>query len=574
MALAAVLATIAAGRLLLGIDTSDESYYVAFLHEWLVHGASNGNSLIVHQTGAFLLFPLAKAFVVLTGSETGIVLFLRAVYLMMAIVAGWAVHYLARRSGVRRAHAALAALFVMTFIPWSLPAPSYNTIGMFGFLVGTFGIVALVLSPNRAQFGLTAVTGLAFGVSAFAYPGFALPVGALVVAMGFVARSWRAVSAVAAVAVATIAVATGLIVATAGGQNLIDVVRFTMAVYARASVTTRIGTSFSHVSSNLGFAVLALGAVSLGIALHLRDTSEQRRMGGLCILLMTGILSADALVPVALFSRSQDVVFLLTCFGVGVIGLAALRNDIGATKPLLRRVLSAAYWTAVLAALVATWSAVMGPFSFHVGGLAAACLVLAFTGLLADAGWRPMALLASVALALNLISAFDFSYGDPLAGPLAVVPSGPYAGLITEPSRIAFLADARQALNAACGTEGNALVIGLPGLYILGQWSQASLFTFGSNPGSSSAEAMIQAFLSAPENAPDCIAVYRSGQIQPFHSESALLARSRRVRRLKAPIPLGGVLDIFVVPKPAEYDSVRSQMRGDTLRAAMPKAHD
>jgi hypothetical protein len=569
VALAVLLVCVMAGRLLLGIDTSDESYYVAFLHEWLAHGIDSGNSLMVHQTGALLLFPLAKSFVFLTGSDTGIVLFLRAIYLVMAIIAGWTVYHVARVVGVQRPLAALAGFFVATFIPWSLPAPSYNTIGMFGFLIGAFGLVALILQPSRTRFGLTVFTGAALGASTFAYPGFAIAVAALLAALSFVSRSRRAIGAVAVVAVAVIATATAFAFVTMGGHQLLEIVRFTLAAHEPVPITSQIAAIFMPGSSNLGFAVLTLCAVALGIALHVRHNTNQRRERSLYILLMALVLSVDALTPVALFSRSHDVVFLLVCFGLGVFGFGAAHGRPTANDARLRRVLCTAYWAAVLAALVSTWSAVMGPLSFHVGGLTAAGLVLAFTGMVASADWRPMAALASVAIALNVASAFAFSYGDPLTGPLAVVSSGPYAGLITEPARVAFLEEARRELNANCGTTGKVLVIGLPGLYILGQWTQASLWTFGSNPGSPSAEAMARSFLSAAENTPDCIAVYESGQIPPFEAESAVLTRARRVRHIQAPIPLGGFLDIFVLPRQPSLDIAPRHMSIRARRAAM-----
>ena len=560
MGLAVLLVSIMAGRMLLGIDTSDESYYVAFLHEWLVHGVGGGNSLVVHQTGAFLLFPLAKAFVLLTGSETGIVLFLRGIYLARAVGAGWTVFHVARMIGVQRPHAALAGLFVATFIPWSLPAPSYNTIGMLGLLVGAFGLVALLLQPSRARFGMTVFAGAALGASTFAYPGFAIAVAALLTGLGFVSRSWRAIGAVTVVVVVAIATATGAAFAAMGGHHLAQIARFTLAAHQPTPIASKIAMTVMPGSSNLGFAVLALCAVVLGIAIHVRHKTNQRRERNVYILLMAVILGADWLTPVALFSRSHDVVLLLAGFGLGVFGLGPARRGLKDSESLLRRVLCATYWAAVLAALVSTWSAVMGPLSFHVGALTAAVLTLAFTSLITSTDWRPMVLLASVAIALNLISAFTSSYGDPLTGPLKMVPDGPYAGLLTEPARIAFLDDARRALNAECGPDGNALVIGLPGLYILGQWRQASLFTFGSNPGSPAAEALVRTFLSSPNNAPICVAVYRSGQIVPFHAESALLKQAQRVRRIGAPTPLGGFLDIFVVSRQAPLHSARRHM--------------
>ena len=131
----------------IGVDLTDELYYVTFLDGWLKDGLGRGENLVVHQTAALIVFPAAQLYTWIVGSERGLVLFLRFIFLAMACAAGLCQYRFIRR--VREeAVAWSSALLVLCFIPFSLPAPSYNTIGMFGMLsaLALFGVAAL---PRR-----------------------------------------------------------------------------------------------------------------------------------------------------------------------------------------------------------------------------------------------------------------------------------------------------------------------------------------------------------------------------------------------------------------------------------------
>ena len=128
-----VVLALLAYRMTIGVDLTDESSYVTFLDDWLKDRLGHGENLVVHQTAALLMFPAARLYVWIVGSERGLVLFLRFVFLAMACAASQCQFRFVRT--VRdEAVAWSSALLVLCFIPFSLPAPSYNTIGMFGML--------------------------------------------------------------------------------------------------------------------------------------------------------------------------------------------------------------------------------------------------------------------------------------------------------------------------------------------------------------------------------------------------------------------------------------------------------
>ena len=53
-------------RMSIGIDLSDESYYVSFIDGWLKTGIQASSTLGMHQTAALLVYPFAKIFTELT----------------------------------------------------------------------------------------------------------------------------------------------------------------------------------------------------------------------------------------------------------------------------------------------------------------------------------------------------------------------------------------------------------------------------------------------------------------------------------------------------------------------------
>src|SRR5689334_20540741 len=154
-ALSVIVLVLLAYRMTIGVDLSDESYYATFLDGWLKDGLGHSENLVVHQSSALLLLPAAQLYTRFAGSERGLILFLRYIFLAMAGVACLCQYWFISR--VRSKPVAWSsALLVLCFIPFSLPAPSYNTIGMFGMLsaMALYGVATL--SRPRSQYSATA----------------------------------------------------------------------------------------------------------------------------------------------------------------------------------------------------------------------------------------------------------------------------------------------------------------------------------------------------------------------------------------------------------------------------------
>ena len=74
-------------RITQAVDLSDESYYAVFLVTWLKQGISASPFLSLHQTAALIVYPAAVLFFQFAGSTDGLILFLRALYVLGALVA-------------------------------------------------------------------------------------------------------------------------------------------------------------------------------------------------------------------------------------------------------------------------------------------------------------------------------------------------------------------------------------------------------------------------------------------------------------------------------------------------------
>ena len=129
-----LVVTALAWRITIGIDLADKSYYAIFLDDWLKGGIQSSVLLSPHQSAALLVYPMARAYVAIHGSESGLILFLRTLYLLGSALASACIFAFLRLVSWRGT-AWFGALETLAFIPFGLPAPSYNTIGMQALLV-------------------------------------------------------------------------------------------------------------------------------------------------------------------------------------------------------------------------------------------------------------------------------------------------------------------------------------------------------------------------------------------------------------------------------------------------------
>jgi hypothetical protein len=519
--LCAVVLVALAYRMTIGVDLSDESYYVTFLDGWLKDGMGRSENLVVHQTAALLVFPAARLYTWIVGSERGLVLFLRCIFLAMACAASFC-HYRFIRRLRDEAVAWLSALLVLCFIPFSLPAPSYNTIGMFGMLsaLALFGTAAL--PPRQAGDGSMAATlsGIAWMIAVIAYPTLAVALLALL-ALAFLAARDRGermrLLGYALICAFFQFCGACLLLAVFGWRRLWQMLRFTSAVEQNSEyISAKLAKSLGLFVADPAFGTLCLAAAALGIWLLVAGRDRGRDVWP--SLVVSAIVLASYATATALWFPQHDIVVLLA-----LAGLFALRSCPGSEgQPVTRLIYATAFVGGVITALTSS----NGFYNFPIGGLAAAALVPA---LLVPRGARHRAVVAqcgmlAVTAVLFCSSAFASVYGesaDPLTARAVRIKDGVFAGLLTNADQAAFIAAATTALGELAGRGKTILVMGRPaGVYLLTDASPMTLSTwdfwqfYGSLPPQTNAQ--MAAFYHVAAHRPDVVAVFTDPATYPL----------------------------------------------------------
>ncbi len=182
LALAAVASVIGLTytRLYLGIDFTDESFYIAVPYRLALGAKPLVDVTEVGQLPpALLLYPFVLLYHRLFGLD-GLVLFMRHLHFAFCLGVAFAL-YSALRIYVRdRALAAVLACAAVAFVPFGIHGLSYNTFAS-GFLTaGAFLLAASVLDGSRLR---RAIGGAALGLAIFTYPPFALAAGCVLLAL-------------------------------------------------------------------------------------------------------------------------------------------------------------------------------------------------------------------------------------------------------------------------------------------------------------------------------------------------------------------------------------------------------
>lgn len=166
-----LLAFILLLRLTVGVDFSDEAYYAFFLDDWLKGSIASSTFLTIHQTAAFLVYPFCLAYFKLHHSTNGLFLFLRCLFLLFNLSAAFAWMFFLRRLNF---HAAtwLGGIMVLAFIPFGLPAPSYNTLSSQFLIIALAGLGSLLTYKefSTAQLIWMIISAIAWVIAIIAYP--------------------------------------------------------------------------------------------------------------------------------------------------------------------------------------------------------------------------------------------------------------------------------------------------------------------------------------------------------------------------------------------------------------------
>jgi hypothetical protein len=184
-------------RLTLGPDLGDEASYANLVIGRLRAPRGDTGDHSPHQPSALLLEPFVRLYARFVPDFRGVILLLRCLYAGMALLSGAAVWLLLRRMLVAPAALALA-LIPVAFIPWGLPAPSYNTLGMLGTIaalcLSSTHLLHLWARPaQRPPLGglLVPTAGGLFALSVLAYPTLLVSAAAFFLFAVLLAPDWK-----------------------------------------------------------------------------------------------------------------------------------------------------------------------------------------------------------------------------------------------------------------------------------------------------------------------------------------------------------------------------------------------
>jgi hypothetical protein len=163
-------------RMRWGVDTTDEAFYAGLPYRFALGDRPFVDELNLAQTGGIVMYPIVKAFVLVNGGATGIIFFLRVVYVIFFAGVGAAAFALAR-TRLAVAPSLLVAAACICFIPYGAPGLSYNTLGCGCLAIGLFVLARWLLTLRVASAFYKAApfwAGVAIATAAFCYPPFAL----------------------------------------------------------------------------------------------------------------------------------------------------------------------------------------------------------------------------------------------------------------------------------------------------------------------------------------------------------------------------------------------------------------
>ena len=433
--LASAVFVLAALRASIGLSFYDDSYYVTVALR-LARGARLFvDELSLQSAGELVSAPFLRFYESYVGL-TGVALFARELYVVLAAVAGLIAYRLLRPSA-RPAAAAIAVILPLLALPYHLFAPTYNTIAQLCFTLSVVLGWASVRDRGRA---LATASGVMLALGTAAYPPLAAAAVVLLATYALMARSrMLALSALGGAALAGAAIAVSLMF----GLSVDDLRR---ALAFTTSNSGGIRAQFGRLLSSLAQLAGALASRWLwpmwALALLASIPPLPKRLRAAAL----GAIPLAAAAPgFAVLARSDTLTFgsatsswLITL--TAGIALPALLWARGTGRQDYARLVAHATpfaltgFASVAYATSSSWN--RGTGSIALAPLTLGLLLCWSTALAEE--WGPglqwTASLVTLLVAFGLLCANVF--GDPLSpASHAFITSGPYAGITTSAER-------------------------------------------------------------------------------------------------------------------------------------------
>ncbi|NML47794.1 hypothetical protein HHL11_28860 [Ramlibacter sp. G-1-2-2] len=436
-------------RLFLGVDLTDESFYVALPYRFALGDVPIRDEQNLAQFAGILILPLVRLYVWIAGATDGIVLYVRHLHLVFTALVGWVV-FLAARRALHWRHALLAGALCLLFVPFNIHSISYNTMGS-GFL--TVSCFMAMRGERRAAWALA---GLALGLAILVYPTLA-PVALVFPVVLLLAeersRRWHLLAAYLAGGLLAALVPAWLML-RAGYDATRAVVNYLMGFPAHSGGVEKLRLVVTTFWDGVPHVSWLLAAMAALLAWHLFRPRALR----FALLLLPLLLFAWWYKP-----NGTDALFEISAFALlGPFVYPLVREQAAA-----RRLLYFVWLPSFIAGLVTAWSSSNGATNACIGLFPAAVATLLFMQLaVVNAPIpAPRGDWLAVGIALLLLVPFlqggyqDY-YGDPVRRWQLTerVPAGPYQGLYTHPERLELLQKFEQQLRPLIRPDDRVLV--------------------------------------------------------------------------------------------------------------------
>ncbi len=472
-------------RLTLGVDHSDESYYAIAPVSWTRSNPVDTGNFSIHQFSGCITYPLIQAYAWITPSLHGLILFLRCLYAIASFTTAYCAWRLLRHHFPSPC-SVFISMSIALFIPFGLPAPSYNTLGALGCLSSLFLVLAL-LDERRRQIRhqicshdllicFASSVALAVGIVSHPILLFLFPIMGLSLVIAY--RNDLRILVIWAFFVSAIGLFIGLLaIHHLGGPSRIRAMLAfvgsfdnTLGIVAKANLAIALLCKDQAYCLTLAIllifgcirAIYPTRLVSLGNSLALIIASIW------CVVRWTGT-------PV-LFGRGHDLVFLLTA--ASLPDLIAL----GFRKTAISPVFVIVFATGISGGILIGASATHALYNFPLLGIA--CVVAGF-GMRARFQCRANALaetfLAAVICSMLSFASYQQVYGEGIGTHVLTIriKHGPFAGLLTRPAKAKLMARMDAAIQSIPNQVQTVDCFGrFPGIYLHTAYELRSPFPY------------------------------------------------------------------------------------------------
>ena len=425
-------------RLPLSIDFTDESFSTALAYRFALGDRPFIDEINSAQTAALILTPFVWAFIKLTHSTAGILLFTRLLFVVFRLALAATVFATLKRYASWPL-ALVTSLVCLVFVPGSIPNIGYNVLGS-GFLaMGAF--VAVRRFGGARDRSALFWAGVCNGLATLAYPPLLVPAAilgivVLLLSKKEVLREFGEFVAGGAVVVASVAP----LLFMAGARNLRVMVEFgtTLAPKAPSKLFDLVLAIWAHSPVSV-WVLPALGVVIAALKI--------RPAWALWVLPL--FVSALALAfPAGMLSQFSVVIY------AGLF--APLFLVVLWDQPFCRALFFVVWVPSAIAGLVTAYTSSNGEINAAIGLFPGSILFVVYEALaverlareagtegVVDARVSPLMQLGPAILIFSMLARYSFSvYRDGAVQELTVaVTSGPFRGLYTTPEHAAMSAE-------------------------------------------------------------------------------------------------------------------------------------